>query len=103
MMISEACAGLRVDVWVDAALADHAKVGQPFEQGCPDLCALAEQNQYLRVLQARCEPVDILEMVVPDRDGVAVQLVETVEGPQRVVIIVKNGNFHAWFLRQRTA
>src|SRR5581483_208598 len=38
-------ARIDVDVWVHAALADQAQVGQAFEQRPTDLCALAYEHE----------------------------------------------------------
>ena len=71
---AEPRAGVDVDVRIDAALADQPELRQPLEQRRADLRALADQHQRLGVLQALGERVDVLDVVVPDRDVVAVEL-----------------------------
>ena len=88
-------AGVDVDVRVDAALADQLELGQPLEQRRADLGALADQDQDFGVLKALGERVDVLDMVVPDRDLVAVQLLEARQRANGVVIVVENGDFHS--------
>ena len=88
-------AGVDVDVRIDAALADQLELGQLGEQRRADAGALADQDQRLGVLQPLGQRVGVLEMVVPDRDVVAVELLEAGQRPHGVVIIVKNGDFHS--------
>ena len=88
-------AGVDVDVRIDAALADELELGQAFEQRCADLRALADQDQHLGVLQAFGQRVEVLDMVVPDRDVVAVELPEAGQRPHGVVIVVENRDFHS--------
>ena len=88
-------AGLDVDVGIDAALADELELGQPRQQRRANLGALADEDQRLGVRQALGQDVDVLGMVVPDRDVVAVELSKAGQRPHGVVIVVKNGDFHA--------
>ena len=71
---AEPRAGVDVDVRIDAALADQPQLGQPLEQRRADLRALADQHQRLGVVQALGQRVDVLDVVVPDRDVVAREL-----------------------------
>src|SRR5258708_2403874 len=80
---------------IDAALADQLQLWQPFQQGRADLRALADQHQRLGVAQALGEPVDVLDMVVPDRHLVPGKLAEAIERAERVEIIVEDGDLHA--------
>ena len=91
---AEPRAGVDVDVRVDAALADQPEIGQALEQGRADLRALADQHQRLGVAQPLRERIDVLHMIVPDRDLVAVELAKARQRPQRVVIVVEDGDFH---------
>ena len=71
---AEPRAGVDVDVRIDAALADQPELGQALEQRRADLRALADQHQRLGVLQPLGQHVDVLDVVVPDRDVVAGEL-----------------------------
>src|SRR6266403_1130730 len=86
---------------IDAALADQLQLRQPFQQGRADLRALADQHQRLGVAQALGEPVDVLDMVVPDRHLMTGKLAEAIERAQRVEIIVEDGDLHAMLPWQR--
>jgi hypothetical protein len=92
---AQARAGFDVDMWINAALADQFEPGEPFEQGIANFRALADKHNALGLLQARSKRIAVLHVIVPDRDLMAVQLVETREGAQRVEVIVKNCNLHA--------
>src|SRR6478609_5293252 len=78
----------------DAALTDQLQLRQALQQGRADLRALADQDQRLGMLQPLGELVDVLDMVVPDRDVMAFQFHEAIEGAYRVEIIVEDGNLH---------
>ena len=97
---AEPRARLDVDVRIDAALTDQAKPRQPLEQGCADLGALADQHQRFGVAQALRQRVDVLYVIVPDRDVVPVELGEAAERAQRVVVVVEDGDFHGCRLRE---
>ena len=83
-----------VDVRIDAALADQPQIGQALEQRRADLGALADQHQHLGVAQAPGQRVGVLEVVVPDGDVVADELVEAGQRADGVVIVVEDGDFH---------
>jgi hypothetical protein len=87
-------AGVDVDVRVDAALADQPELGQPAEQRRPDLGALTNQHERLGLAQSLGEPIDVLDVIVPDLHVVPRQLREAVECPQRVVVVVEDGDLH---------
>ena len=87
---AEPGAGVDVDMRIDAALADQLELGQPLQQRRADLRALADQDQRLGVLQAVGQRIDVLDVVVPDRDVMAVELAEARKRPHRVVIVVEN-------------
>ena len=70
-------------------------LGSRVEQRRANLGALADQDQRLGVRQPLGQHVDVLGMVVPDRDVVAVQLSKAGQRPHGVVIVVKNSDFHA--------
>src|SRR3954453_9166077 len=83
---------------IDAALADQLQLRQPLQQWRADLRALADQHQRLGILEPRREGVDVLDVVVMDGDGVAVELAEAIERAQRVEIVVEDGDVHGAFL-----
>jgi hypothetical protein len=58
------------------------------------LRSLPDQDQRFGIAQSLSEGVDVLDVIVPDRDVVPGQLAEAIEGAQRVEIIVKDGNLH---------
>ena len=91
---AEPRAGVDVDVRIDAALADQPQLRQALEQRRADLRALADQHQRLGVAQALGERVDVLDVIVPDRDVVAVELPEAGQRPQRVEVVVENRDLH---------
>ena len=41
--------------------------------------------------------IDRLDMILPDRDLMAVQLLETLQGSERVMVVVQDGYVHAFF------
>jgi hypothetical protein len=86
--------GLDVDMRIDAALADQFELWQSVQKRGCYLCALADQHQAFGVSQTIGEHVAVLHVIVPDFYVVTLQLVKTRKGPQRVEIIVKDGNIH---------
>src|SRR5580658_2399465 len=83
----------------DAALADQLELPQALEQRTADFGALADQHQRLGALEPLRQRVGVLDVVVPDRDVVALELVEARERAHRVEIVVENRNFHAAAVR----
>jgi hypothetical protein len=79
---------------IDAALANEPQLGQPFKERRANLRALAKQHQDFGVLQTFGERVDVLHMIVPDRDVVTGQFGKTGQRAQRVEIIVEDRDFH---------
>jgi len=79
---------------VDAALTDEPQRIEAFEQRLMDLRTLANQHEYLRVVEARGERIDIPRVVFPDRYLVSVELVKTRESTKRVEIVIENRNLH---------
>ena len=91
---AEPGAGVDVDMRIDAALADELQIAQSLEQRRADLGPLPDQHQHLGVAQAMRQRVDVLDVIVPDRDVVALELLEASKRAHRVVIIVEDGDFH---------
>ena len=83
-----------VDMRVDAALADEPQRVEALEQRLTDLRALANQHERLRVLEARGERVDVLRVIVPDRDLVSVQLAKARERTKGVEVVVEDRDLH---------
>ncbi len=92
---AEPRAGVDVDMRIDAALADQLQLWQSLQQRRADLRALADQHQRFGVAQPLRQHVDVLDVIVPDRHVVAVELPEAVERPDRVEIVVEDGDLHA--------
>ncbi len=91
---AERGAGVDVDVRIDAALTDELEACEPLEQRCSNGGALADEHQRLRIAQALCERVQLLDVIVPDGDLVAVELGEAVQRAKRVEVIVEDADFH---------
>ena len=70
------------------------------EQRRPDLGALAEQDQRLGIGEPFRQRVDILHVVVPDRDVVPLQHLEAGQSPERVVVVIENRDLHCRNLRR---
>jgi hypothetical protein len=87
-------ASVNVDVRVDAALADQPQLRQPRQQRRADLGALANEHERLGIAQALRERVDVLDVVGPDLDVVTRERGKAIQGPQRVVIVVEDGDLH---------
>src|SRR5947199_10776775 len=79
---------------IDTALADQLQFRQSLQQGFTNLGSLADQHQRFGIAEALRQRVDILDVIVPDRDVMAGELAETAEGAHGVEIIVENGNLH---------
>jgi len=91
---AEPGAGADVDVGIDAALADQFQFRQALQQGFANLRPLADQHQRFGVAQPLRQLVDVLNMIVPDRDVMSCQLAEAFETAHRVEIIIEDGNLH---------
>jgi len=87
-------AGVDVDMWIDAALTDQPQRRKPFDERRADLRAFAKQDQHLGIGEALGERIDLVDMVVPDRDLVAVELAKAIERAQRVEPVVEDGDLH---------
>ncbi len=85
---------IHVDVRVDTALTDQLQLREPFDQRLPDRRALADQHERFGVLQALGQRVGVFRVIVPDRYVVAFEFPERVEGPNDVLVVVEDGNFH---------
>src|SRR6476620_8042257 len=84
-----------ISIWgKNAALADQLQLRQPFQQRRADLRPLADQDQSLGLVQAISELVDVLDVVVPDRHVMPGKLAKAVQRPQRVEIVVEDGDLH---------
>src|SRR5215216_2748309 len=79
---------------IDAALADQLQLRQTLQQGVADLRPLADQHQSFGDAQPFRQHIHVLDMIVPDRDVMFVELAETIEGAQRVEIIVEDRYLH---------
>jgi hypothetical protein len=84
---------------VDAALADEPQRVEAIEQGLAYVRTLANQHERLRVVEASGQRVDILRVIVPDSDLVAVQLAEARESTKGVEVVIQNRDLHTTCLR----
>ena len=83
-----------VDVRIDAALTHQPQLRQPLDERPADRRAFADQDQRFGLGQALRERINVVDMIVPDRDLVAVELAEAVEGAQGVEVVVEDGDVH---------
>jgi len=88
-------ASVDIDMRVNAALTDQFQRVEPRDERRADLGAFTDQHQGVGIAQSLREHVEILNMVVPDRDVVARELLEAIERAQGVEIVVEDGDFHA--------
>ena len=79
---------------IDAALADQLQAWQTFEQISLNFGALPNEHQAFGVLQAGCQRVGVLHMIVPNDDGVSCQFMEAWQCSYRVKIIVEDRDLH---------
>src|SRR5215217_6449183 len=79
---------------VHAALADQPKLGQLLQECCTDLGSLADKHNDLSVAKPVCKRVYLLNVIVPDRDLVAIELSEGVQGPNRIKVVVQDRDLH---------
>ena len=75
-------------------LTDEPEPVQSLEQRRADLGPLADQHQNFGIAQSFGQRIDILDVIVPNPDLVARQLLEAVECAKRIVIVVENGDLH---------
>jgi hypothetical protein len=87
-------ASVDIDMRIDATLADQPELPQPLEERRANLRALADQHQDFGIGKPLRERIDILHMIVPDRDVVALELGKARQRSHRVVVVVEDGDFH---------
>src|SRR6185503_8965168 len=81
------CTCVDVDMRVDAALADQPQRVEAIEQGLTYVRTLANQHERLRVFEAPGQRIDVLRVIGPDRDLVAVQLAKARESTKSVEVV----------------
>src|SRR5512133_3755182 len=91
---AESRALVDIDVRIDAALADQPELREALEERRADLGARADQHERLRVPQALSKRVDLLDMIVPDRDVVPLQLAEARKRAEGVGVVVEDRDPH---------
>jgi hypothetical protein len=91
---AELCASRDVDVWIDAPLTDQAQSGQAFEQWSLNPGAPSEQHERFGFTEPIRQGIQVLNVVVPDRDFMAVQLLEALQGPERIVMVIQDRDLH---------
>ena len=89
---AEARAGVDIDVGIDTALADEAQCSQAFEQWGADGRSLADEHNRFVPGEALREDVDVVGVIVPDRDLMAGQLVEARQRAHRVEPVIEDGD-----------
>jgi len=70
-------------------LADEPELVEPLEERRPDRRALADQRQRLGVLESPASTSTVLVWSFQDRHAMASHLVEALERPDRVLIVVE--------------
>src|SRR5260370_4085021 len=83
-----------VDMRIDATLAYELQPGQALQERRPDRAAFADQHQRFGVGKAGRERIDILDVVVPDGNRMAVELAEARQRAHGVVVIIQDGDLH---------
>src|SRR5260370_31943708 len=86
--------GINVDMRIHAALADELQAGQALQERRPDRGAFADQHQRFGVGKAGRECIDILDVVVPDGDLMAVELAEARQRAHGVMVVIQDGDLH---------
>src|SRR2546421_5073664 len=90
-------AGPDIDVWIDTALADQAQLRQAFQKLRLNLGSFPEKHEHFAVMEPLRQNIDRRGVILPDRDLMAVQFLETLQGSERVMVVVQDGDFHAFF------
>src|SRR5437764_9211760 len=90
-------AGPDIDVGIDTALADQAELRQAFQKRSLNLGSFPEKHEHFAVMEPLRQNIDRRGVILPDRDLMAVQLLETLQGSERVMVVVQDGYFHAFF------
>jgi hypothetical protein len=78
---------------IAASTSAHVSSAAAYD-GVPG-CPLAYQDQRFGIPQPFGQRIDVLDMIVPDLDLVAGQLLEALERAKRVMIIVQNRDLHS--------
>ena len=85
---------LDVDMRIHAALADEAQVSKAFKQRGGNRCPFTNQDQRFSLSQSFREHLDIVDMIVPDGYVVPIELVEALQRPKGVEIVIQDGDLH---------
>ena len=72
-------AGPDIDVWIDTALTDQAELGQAFQKRSLNLGSFPEKHEHFPVMEPLRQNIDSLDVILSDRDLMAVQLLETLQ------------------------
>ena len=92
---SKPCARFDIDMRIDAALADESQPWETFQQRRGNRRPFADQDQRFSLLKSIGEEIVIVNVIVPDRDVMAVKLAKALERAKRVEIVVEDRNLHA--------
>jgi len=86
-----------VEALVDALFSRAGLIrppGQALQERRPDRGAFADQHQRFGVGKASRERIDILDVVVPDGNVMAIELAEARQRTNGVMVVVQDGDFH---------
>ena len=81
-------AGPDIDVWIDAALADQAELRQTFQKRSLNLGSFPEKHEHFGVMEPLRQNIYSRGVILPDRDLMAFQFLETLQGSERVMVVV---------------
>ena len=85
-------AGVDVDVWIDAALADEPQRREPRQQRRLNLRPLADEDQHFALLKTIGEHAHIVYVIVPDRHVKRRQLRKARQRVQGVEVVIQDGH-----------
>src|SRR5215469_3681408 len=92
---SEARTRLDIYMRVDAALADEPEFREALQQIGRDLRALANQHKSFGVLEPLPKDGNVIDVIVPDLDFVAVELSKTGESAEGIEVVVEDRDLQA--------
>lgn len=87
-------AGFQIDVRIDASLADQLEIRQLFDKFAVNFGTFPDENENFGISQSLRKPVVVLEVIIPDRHLMGLQLGETVEFSNGVEVVIENSDIH---------
>jgi hypothetical protein len=82
------------DVRIRPEMTDEPQFSEPLEQCSADRSTLANKHQHFGIPQPGRQNVRVFGVVIPNRDVVMRDFVETLERPNGVAIVIENRNIH---------